>query len=61
MNFVSPPSSPPKEIMKVIKYLDVFHMDVYTSYKVKVDQLAEFKTIRKDSKGEGGTGKAAHF
>lgn len=49
MNFVSPaPSSPPKEIMEVIKHLDVFHMDVSTSYKVKVDQLGELKTIRKD-------------
>lgn len=49
MTFVSPaPSSSPKEIMKVIKHLDVFHMDVSTSYKVKVDQLGELKIIRKD-------------
>lgn len=32
-------------------------MDVSTSYKVKVDQLGEGKTIRKDWKGEEGQGK----
>lgn len=49
MTFVSTaPSSSPKEIMKVIKHLDVFHMDVSTSYKAKVDQLGELKIIRKD-------------
>lgn len=48
MTFASPaPSSYPKEIMKVIKYLDVFHMYVSTSYKVEVDQLGELKIIRK--------------
>lgn len=62
MNFVSPaPSSPPKEIMEVIKHLDVFHMDISTSYKVKVDQLGKLKTIRKDWKGEGGQGKQLTF
>lgn len=61
MTFVSTaPSSSPKEIMKVIKHLDVFHMDVSTSYKAKVDQLGELKIIRKDGKGERGQGKQ-HF
>lgn len=49
MTFVSPaPSSSPKEIMKVIKHPDVFHMDVFTSYKVEVDQVGELKIVRKD-------------
>lgn len=58
MTFSSPaPSSSPKEIMKVIKYLDVFHMYVSTSYKVEVDQLGELKVIRKDWKRERLQGK----
>lgn len=58
MTFVSPaPSSSPKEIMKVIKHPDVFHMDVFTSYKVEVDQVGELKIVRKDWKGERGQGK----
>lgn len=56
MNFVSPPSSPPKEIMKVVKHLDIFHMDISTSYKVRVHlirgQLGELKTTRREWKGE---------
>lgn len=55
MNFVSPaPCFPPKEIMKVIKHLDVFHMDVSITYKVKVDQLGKLKTIRTEKKGGQG-------
>lgn len=62
VTFSSPaPSSSPKEIIKVIKYLDVFHMYVSTSYKVEVDQLGELKIIRKDWKRERLQGKQLFY